>query len=211
MKLYISISGLSMMATVLTLLILSLFLAVLVSIITTGGLTGAAEEMGIQALYIAAGGAEWGMMELNSGAPPGMTKCKTMEGWSAAERTKTFGPASGDEFTITVKEWKSAPPTQLSGGGIDSTQTTIPVDSASGYAPSGRITIDNEKIDYASISGNSFTGCIRGVDGSTAVAHNVPPNKPVFQNQCDIESEGRVPSPSFFGSIKRKVKVSATP
>jgi hypothetical protein len=39
------------------------------------------------------------------------------------------------------------------------------------YLPAGRVKIDTEEIDYTAISGNSLTGCTRGVNGTTAATH----------------------------------------
>ena len=49
-------SGLSIVATILALLIFSLFIAVAVSLVTTGAHIGVQEEQGVQAFYIAEGG-----------------------------------------------------------------------------------------------------------------------------------------------------------
>ena len=46
-------SGLSLIATVLALLLFSLFIAVAVSLVTTGSNIGVQEEQGVQAFYIA--------------------------------------------------------------------------------------------------------------------------------------------------------------
>lgn len=54
---------------------------------------------------------------------------------------------------------------------INAGVTTINVSSTSGYPASGRIKIDNELIDYTGTTGTSFTGCSRGVGGTTAVSH----------------------------------------
>lgn len=49
--------------------------------------------------------------------------------------------------------------------------TTISLTSAAGFPASGRIKINDEIITYALASGNDLTGCVRGVDGTTAAAH----------------------------------------
>lgn len=54
---------------------------------------------------------------------------------------------------------------------IDSSVTSIPLTDASTYPNSGTIQIDSEKITYAAKSGNTLTGCVRGVDGTTAASH----------------------------------------
>lgn len=63
------------------------------------------------------------------------------------------------------------PPTTLSNN-INAAATTINVSSTTGYPASGRIMIDNELIDYPGTTATSFTGCTRGVSGTTAASHN---------------------------------------
>lgn len=50
---------------------------------------------------------------------------------------------------------------------------TVTVASASGFPTAGAVTIGNEVIFYTNISGNQFTGCTRGSDGTTAATHSV--------------------------------------
>jgi len=54
---------------------------------------------------------------------------------------------------------------------INGTATTIPVVSTSGFSATGAIIIENELITYTGITGTSFTGCTRGVNGSSNVSH----------------------------------------
>lgn len=56
-------------------------------------------------------------------------------------------------------------------GAIDAVQTTIPINSTIGFAPVGSFQIDSEKVTYTGISGNSFTGCVRGALSTTAATH----------------------------------------
>lgn len=56
-------------------------------------------------------------------------------------------------------------------GDILSSDTTITVVDITGFSSSGIILINAEEISYSSISGNQFTGCTRGVDGTNAVGH----------------------------------------
>jgi len=56
--------------------------------------------------------------------------------------------------------------------GINASVTTIPVVTVAGFLADGHILIDSEIVKYTGTSGgNSFTGCIRGVAGSTAASH----------------------------------------
>jgi hypothetical protein len=62
------------------------------------------------------------------------------------------------------------PFSQLSGA-ITSSATTITISNATQFATSGIIIIDSEYISYNGINGNSFLGCIRGVNGTVAASH----------------------------------------
>lgn len=50
--------------------------------------------------------------------------------------------------------------------------TTIAVTSASGFPAAGVVQINSETIQYAGVSGNTLTGCLRGINGTTAAAHS---------------------------------------
>ena len=76
-------------------------------------------------------------------------------------------------------------------GAITSADTTISVNSTAGYASYGRIMIDREMIDYTGITANSFTGVLRGRDGTTAASH--ASGTRVGQDQCTVSSTGGVP------------------
>ena len=54
---------------------------------------------------------------------------------------------------------------------LDATETTITLTSTVGLAQFGFIKVDNETIQYGGISGNNLTGCIRGVNNTTAATH----------------------------------------
>lgn len=50
--------------------------------------------------------------------------------------------------------------------------TTITVDDTTGWPTSGYGTMDSEVFSYTGLTATTFTGVTRGVDGTTAVAHN---------------------------------------
>ena len=54
---------------------------------------------------------------------------------------------------------------------ISATDTTITLVDASDFPDSGEIIIGEERITYTGKSGNSLTGCTRGANGTTAIAH----------------------------------------
>jgi len=47
----------------------------------------------------------------------------------------------------------------------------VTVDSTNGFPEAGTIQIQDETITYASCTNVKFNGCVRGTDGTTAVAH----------------------------------------
>jgi len=51
-------------------------------------------------------------------------------------------------------------------------QTTLTLTSSSGFPTSGRVKINSEIITYASLSGNNLTGCVRGVNDTSAASHS---------------------------------------
>lgn len=56
-------------------------------------------------------------------------------------------------------------------GGINNSATTITVQSTTGFPTSGIILIEQELITYSGITSFTFTGCVRGTNGTIAVAH----------------------------------------
>jgi hypothetical protein len=56
--------------------------------------------------------------------------------------------------------------------GVDAVVTTIPLTSGSGFPDAGIIQIGLETISYALLVGNNLTGCVRGLNGSTAASHS---------------------------------------
>ena len=56
---------------------------------------------------------------------------------------------------------------------INSSVQTISLINASSYPNSGIVQIDSEKISYTALSGNTLTGCVRGVGGTTAASHTI--------------------------------------
>ena len=57
-------------------------------------------------------------------------------------------------------------------GHINSSVTTITVDSTVGFPPNGKIIIENEIISYTGITATTFTGCTRGADSTSSATHN---------------------------------------
>ena len=57
-------------------------------------------------------------------------------------------------------------------GAITAETESIVLNSSSGFPASGRIKIDSEEITYAAISSNTLTGCVRGINNTTAATHS---------------------------------------
>jgi hypothetical protein len=94
---------------------------------------------------------------------------------------------AGCTLTTTILESSES----VLGQNIDTDQTTIYIVSPEGYPPSGVVSIDAERIAYASISGTTFTGCTRGYGGTSPVGHNI-------RSEVVLTSELRVASTAGF-------------
>jgi hypothetical protein len=82
--------------------------------------------------------------------------------------------------------YRSQGGSDLLSGGISDVDTTVTVDSTSGFSDSGTLIIENEEITYTGKTTNQFTGCTRGANGTTAVAH--ADNTVVDQYWTEIDS-----------------------
>ena len=91
-------------------------------------------------------------------------------------------------------------------GDVAASDTTIELDDASGFSPSGRITIDSEIISYTHISdGTDLNGCVRGLEESTAATHSdgatVTERDIIYASHrepnelADISDETNIPDP----------------
>ena len=56
---------------------------------------------------------------------------------------------------------------------ISATDTTINAINAGSFPAAGTLLIGSEKITYTGKSSNTFTGCVRGVNGTTAASHSI--------------------------------------
>ena len=57
-------------------------------------------------------------------------------------------------------------------GALTANATTVAVISTALFANTGCFAVDNELISYTGKTATSFTGCVRGFDGTTAATHN---------------------------------------
>lgn len=91
---------------------------------------------------------------------------------------------------------------------ITATDTTITVDSTADFQSQGRIIIDSEVIGYTGTTSTTFTGCTRGLEGTTAATHaddaTVTERDVVYHAQEDPDDlvdetdETRIPDPSVI-------------
>lgn len=172
-------SGLSIVATVMVMLILALFAAAAVSLITTAAGTGIQEERGVEAFYIADGGIQY---TLKKNTYP------YYDIYDATPTPLTDRPLGNGSFTVTV-------PTLTSNAAIG--DTSLSVSSTDGFTTSNNtsdatpnqywtlicgvtgtprlaisMSADCEKISCPTKTTTSFAGtCIRGRDSTDAVAH----------------------------------------
>src|SRR3989344_2297267 len=172
--------GASIIAVIAIMLILAVMGAALVALVTTGSDVSVNQLQSEQALYIAEGGMERALYRLKTG-----TLCSSL--------TENNVLLAQGNFDITVTNYTLS---NTLSAGIVAGDTTIPLTSTAGFAPVGRIVIEtateSEIIDYYGISGNNLTNALRGVAGTTAVAHLN--GDPVAEGQCRIVSTGEISS-----------------
>jgi type II secretory pathway pseudopilin PulG len=194
-------SGLSIVATVMVMMILALFAAVAVSLVTTGAGTGIQEERGTQAFYIADGGMQYTLKKntypyYDGDYDPPLSDYPISD------------IALGDgSFTVTVPTLSS---------GID---TTDPIDislspSTDGFAtapdgsywvlicgvtgsprPTIKMSSDCEKISFTTKGSSSFSTGTRGKDSTDAAAH--PSNSVVMMYSWDTAKTAKINTRTF--------------
>ena len=78
-----------------------------------------------------------------------------------------------DEQTLflTPTPDTSADTDQLNGA-VNSTVTTLTLDSTDDFYNEGRVIIDSEVIGYTAKTSTTLTGCVRGMEGTTAASHS---------------------------------------
>jgi hypothetical protein len=81
---------------------------------------------------------------------------------------------------------------------LSATATTIVLTSATNFAASGIVLIDNEVISYASKTATNLVGCVRGINGTTAATHTN--GTTVTQLTLIIESSIRLKGISVSGT-----------
>ena len=204
-------SGLSIVATILALLMFSLFIAVAVSLVTTGAHIGVQETQGDQAFYIAEGGLEKALNYIIKQKDAACATSETCACTDAAAYANTNPSLGAGSFNVATTATHVTNPTTLSAN-ITNVQPNIPVASTAGYAAgSGRIMIDREVIEYTSIGTTAadcnpvaspcFKDCTRG----TTAASHVSGTR-VGQKQCTIISTGNITNPLIpLTGVQRQV------
>ena len=183
--------GVSLIAAIAAMILLAVLGVVFASMISVNQQSMVNHLRSTQAFYISDGGLERVTRFLLSPTLSERGACSSING-NANLTNISLGSGL---FTVTTDVTAPYYPTATTlSANINSSATTIPVSSTAGYAPYGRIMIDREIIDYTSIIGNSFTGALRGRDGTTAVSHTGGASGArVGQNQCTTTSTGGVP------------------
>ena len=178
--------GASLLAVIFLIVVVAFFGTVAVSLVATQSFTSVNEMQSTQALYVAEAGLERAISYLLGPTLADRTTCAGLPGAATS-----LNPG---QFQLNIEAgspFYSAAATTIPAGGITSGQTTIPVVSTVNYAPFGRIMIDRELIDYTGTTANSFTGALRGRDGTLAASHIAATR--VGQSQCTVTSTGGVP------------------
>jgi len=184
--------GVTVIAAVATLMVLSLMGTVVVSLVGIENYSALHQAQTLEAHWIAEAGIQRALtyMSREDGS------CTAITG-AAPFTNVTLGRGT---FTVTATRYLPSP-TTLSAN-ITNTDTTITVGSTTGYAPRGRIAIDSELIAYTGTTATTFTGAKRGMDGTTAAAHSS--GATISQYQCTIVSTGTITA--GFGDAKRVVE-----
>jgi hypothetical protein len=85
---------------------------------------------------------------------------------------------------------------------LDSTATTLTLLDGSSYPATGTVVIGTEQISYEAVSGNTLTGCVRGVNLTTATSHDayspatfLIPNQVMFHEYETDDQSGPTATP----------------
>lgn len=178
------------------------FIAITIgSLVSTTGETGVARVNAVKAKVIARGGLQSALYKFlrNSGVYQGI-HCNAITG--NADLTN-ISLGEGTFTALGTPYYSNTPsaPTTLAAA-INSTDTTIPVQSVSQYASKGSIMIDHEMMDYTGTSTANCSGypaCFTGVTRGTwnlGIAASHASGARVAQRACYIEGDGGVPTVS---------------
>jgi len=88
--------------------------------------------------------------------------------------------------------------TAVSGGTLSAINTTVTVTATTGFTATGNILIDSETISYTGVTGTTFTGCTRGVNGAGSGAATTHTNGTAVVQSTTFTGWGS-PAPSGVG------------
>ena len=191
-------NGVSLIAAIFIIVILAFMGVMFVSMVNTASFTSVHDLQSTQALYVAEGGMERAIRFVDSPIfdptntdPDRRRACASVTG-DAALTNVALGPG---QFTVTAdlgSPFYPAPSPVTLSSIVGATINVNGDPVAAGYGPLGRIMIDRELIDYSGITTNSFTGAVRGRDGSAVSVHTN--GTPIGQYQCAVTSTGGIPT-----------------
>jgi hypothetical protein len=124
--------------------------------------------------------------------------------------TDLSGPVTALVTTLPVVSTGTGVSTSVATSAVASGDTTINVISTAGFAATGTIHIDSERILYTGTNATQFLGCVRGHDGTTAASHLIgaavivplfPVVGTLHLNAEQISYSGSTPS-SFTGVVR---------
>jgi len=186
--------GASLLAVIFFLVVVAFFGTVVVSLVATQSFTSVNEMQSTQALYVAEGGLERAISYLLGPTLADRVVLGGCAGFPLAGLPGVTASLNPGQFELNREAnspfYSTIATTIPAGPDVTSAATTIPVVSTANYAPFGRIMIDRELIDYTGTTANSFTGALRGWDGTLAMSHVAGTR--VGQSQCTVTSTGGV-------------------
>ncbi|MBI1884658.1 MAG: hypothetical protein HYS08_10725 [Chlamydiae bacterium] len=157
-------TGLSLLAVVLTLLILAVMGTVIISQFGSGVTTTLNEQTVAQAAFVTEGGEEVALRYLIDNARFGEN--------GVSPQTSSFTDTSFGRGSFAVSSlYPLTAIANTSTAFINSAATTVTVNSTSSFPSSGRLKIDLETMTYAGKTATTFTGLTRGTDATVATDH----------------------------------------
>lgn len=134
----------------------------------------------------------------------------TYTGKTATSFTGVGRAGAGTTATAHYQRTPVFPATTLASA-IGSSDTTIVVGSTTGFLSSGTLRIDQELMDYAGVTGSTFTGVTRGAHGTTAASHSS--GVPVWPglSQCELTTTGIVGVLGEIGFGRRFLRLTVVP
>jgi len=96
------------------------------------------------------------------------------------------------EFTVTTLTGSPSYASSTLNGALTASAKFLTLANTTGFAETGRIIIDTERINYSAISGNNLIGLIRNTDNTIAAAH--ANGSSAAQYQCSLDSIVSVPN-----------------